>query len=178
MPHTAIVTVPPTDSRIASQLTGASFYDAWSIEASDSGQSALAHFIAAAKRTPRWIEQCMIARNRAGQMVGLKNLGTLSSVDSDKPALAYQAGERIGIFTVIENNMDEALIGDEDKHLNVVLSIHRQPHAHSQLATITITTVVHVKNLLGRIYMLPVKPMHRLIVPSVLARIGHQAQAV
>lgn len=177
MRNTPIATTVPVGSRIAQQLAGASFYDAWRIEASDAGESALAHFIAAAKRTPRWIEQCMIARNRVGQIVGLKNLGTLSGIATDKPALSYLPGERVGIFTVIENHFDEALIGDDDKHLNVVLSIHRQPHAQQPSATITVTTVVHVKNLLGKIYMLPVKPMHRLIAPAVLARIGQAAPA-
>lgn len=177
MSNTPIATTVPAGSRIANQLDGASFYDAWRIEASDSGQSALAHFIACAQQTPRWIERCMIARNRIGRLVGLKDLGTLSNMAADKPASAYQAGERVGIFTVIDNQFGEALIGDSDKHLSVVLSIHRKPHATQHSATITVTTVVHVKNLLGRIYMLPVKPMHRLIAPAVLARIGHPAPA-
>ena len=37
---------------------------------------------------------------------------------------------------------------------------------------ITITTVVHVNNLLGHLYMLPVAPMHRRIAPAVLAGLG------
>ncbi|MDR2328646.1 MAG: DUF2867 domain-containing protein, partial [Comamonas sp.] len=69
---------------------------------------------------------------------------------------------------------DEALIGDSDKHLNVVLSVHRAPVAGRQgQVAITITTVVHVRNLLGHLYMLPVAPMHRRIAPAVLAALGH-----
>ena len=110
-----------------------------------------------------------------GRIVGLKDLGTLSGVAADKSELDYQPGDRVGIFTVIENTFDEALIGDDDKHLKVVLSVHRQEHA--ELVSITITTVVHVKNRLGSLYMLPVKPMHRLIAPAVLASIGRNAHA-
>lgn len=109
----------------------------------------------------------MQARNRAGQLVGLKDLGTLSQIDPDKPSDAYQAGDRIGIFTVLANLPDEALVGDSDKHLDVVLSVHLTALSHTMVA-ITITTVVHVKNLLGQLYMLPVRPMHRLIAPAVL----------
>ncbi len=34
-----------------------------------------------------------------------------------------------------------------------------------------LSTAVKTQNLLGRLYMLPVKPMHRRIVPAVLSRI-------
>ena len=119
----------------------------------------------------------MKARNRVGRFVGLKDLGTLSGVADGKPASAYRPGERVGIFTVFENAEDEALIGDKDKHLDVVLSIHREKRRPGQVV-ITVTTIVHVKNLLGRIYMVPVKPMHRLIAPAVLAAIGHCARGI
>ncbi|HEY8706862.1 MAG TPA: DUF2867 domain-containing protein [Burkholderiaceae bacterium] len=33
-----------------------------------------------------------------------------------------------------------------------------------------VSTVVHIHNLLGRVYMLFVAPVHRLIVPAVLGR--------
>jgi Protein of unknown function (DUF2867) len=36
---------------------------------------------------------------------------------------------------------------------------------------------VHTKNRLGRLYMIPVKPMHKLISPSVLRAIGAPARA-
>lgn len=117
----------------------------------------------------------MTARNRLGRIVGLKDLGTLSEVAAGKAASAYQPGERVGIFTVFENTFDEALIGDEDKHLNVVLGIHRKAHSDEKRVSITVTTVVHVKNMLGSIYMLPVKPMHRLITPAVLANLASSA---
>jgi len=42
---------------------------------------------------------------------------------------------------------------------------------------ITVTTVVHPKNLLGRIYMIPVAPMHKLIVSSVLKAIARDPDA-
>ena len=162
----------PRGSRAATLLAGADFHDAWSIETDVTDCPALGYFITAAQRTPPWVEVCMKLRNRAGSLVGLKNLGTLSGIAPDKPAQAYLAGERVGIFTVFENALDEALIGDRDKHLNVVLSVHRGPVQETGRLLVTVSTIVHVKNLLGRIYMLPVKPMHRLIAPAVLGRIS------
>lgn len=114
----------------------------------------------------------MALRNRAVALFGLKNLGGLSGLSRDKPVSAYQAGDRVGIFTLFENTFDEVLLGDKDKHLNVVVSVHRQPAPTSACVIVTVTTVVHVKNMLGRMYMLPVKPMHRLIAPAVLKAVG------
>lgn len=173
-----IETEVPLNSRIAAQLVGASFHDAWRITSRNSDMPALAYFIEAVKRTPRWIEVCMTARNRVGRIIGLKDLGALSGVADEKAASEYCPGERAGIFTIVENTFDEALIGDDDKHLNVLLSIHRKASPDGVHVDITVTTVVYVKNLLGRIYMLPVKPMHRIIAPAVLSAIGGVRLAV
>lgn len=177
MNHHPVESAVPLGSRIAERLAGASFHDSWSIASDATGLSALDHFLLAARKTPRWIEACMRARNLAGGLVGLKNLGSLSALTPDKTAASYRQGDRVGIFTVFENTFDEALIGDDDKHLSVMLSIHRQNDLGSREAIITVTTVVHVKNTLGRLYMLPVKPMHRLIAPAVLSSLGGRTHA-
>ena len=157
----------PHASRIAKRLAGASFYDAWRVVSNHPERSSLEHFLAAAERTPRWVNTAMTARNRIVQRLGLKNLGTLSEFDRTRSPESYQPGERIGIFTLFEVSFDEVLFGDRDKHLDVVLSVYRRPLTpHS--VEVTLTTVVHVKNWLGRIYMLPVTPAHRRIVPAVL----------
>lgn len=165
----------PSNSRIQSFLAGASFYDSWSITSHEVDRSALDHFIAATRRTPRWVDACMTARNRVVRVFGLKDLGELSGLDERRRAVDYKPGERVGIFTVFENSFDEALIGDRDKHLDVMLGVHRHALPGGREVVITITTVVHVKNTLGRMYMLLVKPMHRLIAPAVLATIGNAA---
>jgi len=168
-------TVAPPGSRVAALLPGANFHDAWCIASSAVHSSALDLFLAAIQRTPKWVDACMGLRNRAGALVGLKNLGRLSAVPAAKPASAYAPGDRVGIFTLFENAFEEALLGDKDKHLDVVLSVHRGAAGGDGRVLVTVTTVVHVHNALGRLYMLPVKPMHRLIAPAVLAAIGRGA---
>jgi hypothetical protein len=166
-------TSPPANSRIAELIPGSYFYDAWSITAGNPELSALAQFQKALAQTPSWVNTCMALRNRFTSLVGLKNLGSLDNVDISKNASEYKAGERVGIFTLFENTFTEALLGDRDKHLNVTLSVHRTPEAQSgEEVIVTVTTVVQVNNLLGRAYMLPVVPMHRLIAPTVLKAVA------
>lgn len=101
-------------------------------------------------------------------MVGLKNLGAFDKINKLKPECDYKPDDRVGIFTLINNTFDEVLLGDKDKHLDVTLSIHRAVDVDTGAVVVTVTTVVHVHNLLGRLYMLPVVPVHRIIAPSVL----------
>ncbi|CAM3702659.1 DUF2867 domain-containing protein [Polaromonas hydrogenivorans] len=169
LPHE---TSPPARSRIAELIPGAYFYDAWSVKAGDPKLPALAQFQKALAQTPSWVNTCMSLRNRVVSFVGLKNLGALDNVNTFRNASEYQPGERIGIFTLFENTFSEALLGDRDKHLNVTLSVHCTPPAQDAEVVVTVTTVVQVNNFLGRLYMLPVVPMHRLIAPTVLKAVA------
>lgn len=105
------------------------------------------------------------------RFAGLKDLGGLGELSPSKPASDYAPGDRVGIFTLISNSPNEALLGDRDKHLDVVLSVYKHPSGQGGVQSISVITVVHIHNLLGRIYMLPVTPLHRLIAPAVLTRI-------
>lgn len=170
-------TCAPDSSAISAYLAGAYFHDAWSITAADPSLSALEQFIKALSATPPWVDRLMSLRNHAVAALGLKNLGALSRLDPAKPASAYQPGDRVGIFTLIANSADEALLGDRDKHLDLTLSAHRAAAPDGGQVLLTVTTVVHVHNWLGRLYMLPVTPLHRLIAPSVLKAAGRRRAA-
>lgn len=63
---------------------------------------------------------------------------------------------------------DEIILGDSDKHLDVKVSVCKIAQDGRQ--SVAVTTVVHIHNLLGRIYMLFVAHVHRLIVPASLVR--------
>lgn len=164
-------TAVPATSKILPLIAQADFYDAWGIELEDSGRSALEYFITAATRSPPWVEMAMRLRNRVVASVGLKNLGTLSAIEQ-KPLEQYQLGDRVGIFTLFEQTFEEVLLGDRDRHLDVTLSVQRSPVTSGQSVSLTLSTVVHTHNSLGKLYMLPVKPMHKIIAPAVLARLS------
>jgi len=133
---------------------------------------ALGQFLKAAQATPSWVNHLMSVRNRVVAQLGLKDLGHLSGFNPDKPLGEYQPGDRIGIFTLLENQAEEVVLGDADKHLDVALSVHLGRDPECDRVVLTVSTVVHIHNLLGRLYMLPVAPVHKLIVPSVVRVLG------
>ena len=161
----------PSPSLIEAYLPAASFHDAWSVSVDDSERTAFGWCQTMFAATPRWVSAPMSMRNRIVQLFGLKDLGSLSDVSRLKPEEDYRRGDRIGIFTFVEATPSEVLLCDDDKHLVVTLSLHRGDIVAGG-RVVTVTTVVHVKNLLGRLYMVPVAPLHRMIVPRSLSMLG------
>ncbi len=169
---TAIVTeiaVPP-NSDIAQHLHGAYFADAYEVSINRTAMTALDIYLSTVAMTPAWIERLMTIRNGVVGVFGLKNLGSLGAIDRTKPASAYRVGDRVGIFVIHSLSDQEAIFGDSDKHLNAKISIRKtDADDHSSVA---ITTVVHIHNTLGRMYLFFVVPVHRRIVPAMLRSIG------
>jgi hypothetical protein len=159
----------PIASAINSRLVGASYYDCYAISVPDDKRSALGYFLTAISKTPSWVNSLMSLRNKIVLLFGLKDLGGMGNFDATKPDTEYLPGDRVGIFTLISNTPHEVLLGDRDKHLDVVLSIYKTNQDGT--CSIVITTVVHTHNILGRAYMLPVTPLHKIIAPAVLARV-------
>ena len=161
-----IETEAPAGSQAAALVPGSYFHDAWAIQAAKPQLDPLSQFLRVARSTPAWIDWAMNLRNCIVSLFGLKNLGGLSGLNLSKAASDYKPGDRVGIFTLICASETEALLGDNDKHLDVVVSVH-----HHQ-AVVTVTTVVKVHNWLGRLYMIPVAPAHRVIARSLVRAIG------
>lgn len=163
----------PSPSLIEPYLPGASFHDAWCIRVDDPEQTAFERCVALFTATPPWVSTLMSIRNRVVLLFGLKDLGNFRDATRFRPEADYRRGDRVGIFTFVEATPTEVLLCDDDKHLVVTLSLHQgDVVAGSRL--VTVTTVVHVKNALGRLYMVPVAPLHRLIVPRSLLALGRR----
>lgn len=164
MPKTRTVALPES-CQLAAAQHDADFADAHETLVPASRLSAAAIYCALMAQTPGWVDALMKLRNRVVQPLGLKDLGALSGVT----VRAAVPGQRLGIFEVVSVSSSELVLQDDDKHLRVQLSVLKQPHdaAHDKL---TISTVVHTHNTLGRIYMAFVRPAHRVIAPAVTRR--------
>jgi hypothetical protein len=156
----------PIHSEIRRRLGGAHFHDCYAVPLQHNGLSALDLYLAVVSQTPTWVNRLMALRNRAAGLVGLKNLGHLGAVSQSKSGNTYQIGDRVGIFSLLYLTETEVILGESDKHLSVQVSVCKV--AHEQHGSLAVSTVVHIHNILGRIYMLLVAPVHKLIVPTML----------
>lgn len=156
------VTEPVAASEIHAYSRGASYYDAYQVQTPASHDSMLKLAMQVLGSTPPWVNFLMLTRNRVVSLMGLKNLGGMSDIRKDKVVGDYRIGDRVGIFTLLYLTENEVILGDKDKHLEVRVSLYRQG------SELTVATVVHNHNWLGWVYMLFVKPAHRVIVRVLL----------
>jgi hypothetical protein len=159
----------PSFSALRGSLRTAYFYDCYTVELPPDERSPLELYLSVVSRTPRWIDFLMNVRNKIVAQFGLKDMGALSRIDQHKPALAYRIGDQAGIFKLLELHEDEVILGETDNHLDVKISIARQNKPGG--TAVSVSTVVHVHNTMGRIYMFFVIPAHRIIAPATILKI-------
>ena len=145
----------PAESAIATAYASMNLADAFSIELpaeASTDPEVLARFIFA--HQARWIG-------------GARQLTSLN---------AQSGAGRLGIFKIFSTSPAEIVLGEDDKHLDFRLSVlcsgQSSPVAKRHL---TLSTVVHCNNFMGRLYIFFIAPFHRLVVKSSLrsaARVG------
>lgn len=154
----------PVEPHLLALLPQPVFADAWSLPcaaAPDARQAALAIFNA----PPAWVSALMALRNAIMRPFKVK---------TDLQRLPAARG-RIGMFPVLEETPREMLLGLDDRHLDFRLSVSVGPAA-AGARSLTVTTVVHTHNRLGRLYLAAILPFHRLIARRLLARGAHRLE--
>ena len=162
-----LVSLPP-ESRIAKAYASTNLADAYSIElpsGASTNPELLARFIFS-HQAP-WISSLIAVRDAIVGRFGLKTARQLTSLGAES---------RLGIFKIYGTSPTEIVLGEDDKHLDFRLSVlcSNQPSPGGK-RQLTLSTVVHCHNRLGRLYILVIAPFHRLVVQSSLrsaARIG------
>jgi Protein of unknown function (DUF2867) len=158
----------PPGSRIVQTVPGADFADCYTLPDPHPELDALHTYLAIFARTPRWMHALMAIRNGVVRHLGLKHADGLRVAEPQRSPATYQPGDRMGIFTLAQATSKEAVVFDDDKHLKVQLSLFK--HTVNGQPMVSLSTVVHIHNRLGRAYMSVVGPAHKLIVPLMLAQ--------
>ena len=168
MPGDCILVTPvalPSRSAIASLYKSMDLADAYSIQLPPSASSdpdVLARFVFS--HQPAWIIALTKIRDAIVVGFGLKTSGRLASLPDAKT-------DRISFFKVYSRSEAEIVVGEDDKHLDFRVSLLCSRRDVSQTGhTLTLSTVVHCHNLLGRTYLWVIAPFHRLIVKATLRR--------
>lgn len=120
--------------------------------------------------TPQWGKKMFALRNRMVKIFGLKT-GKEQNESLKPEDLQLEVGEQVGIFTVFGKTDHEIILGENDKHLDFRVSLLYDKAEHSTEAnSLTISTTVKYHNWMGKLYFLPVRPFHQLIVPVMLKK--------
>ena len=113
-----------------------------------------------------WIDTLMGLRDTLVAGLGIK---TASGMRAESDAAAH---ERIGMFRIYAKSANEIVLGEDDKHLDFRISVLRQMRTISSgpAPYLIVSTVVSCHNVLGRLYLNAVGPVHRVIFPAMLRR--------
>lgn len=166
----------PAESSITTLYPTIHLADAYSI-ALPSGASkdpeVLARFIFS--QLPSWMIGLMRVRDTLVSAFGLKTAKQLKALGAND-----QQG-RIGAFKLYSRGPSEIVMGEDDKHLDFRLSLLCSNTPSPLLEQrLTLSTVVHCHNRLGRLYIFLIAPFHRLVTRSSLshaAKVGWPAAA-
>jgi hypothetical protein len=114
---------------------------------------------------PKWIDSLLIVRNKIVGIFGLKTSGQLPDAQQQLNSYKFEVGEQLNIFKLFERTENELILGENDKHLNFRVSLLLEKLGNGiNERKLSLTTTVKYNNLFGRIYFLPVKPIHNIIV--------------
>ncbi len=109
---------------------------------------------------PAWVGWLFALRNKIVALVGLKTSGKEAVINDFK----CEVGERVGLFKVFDKNEYEVILGEDDKHLDFRVSLFLDRTSN----LLIVSTIVKIHNWLGTLYFLPVKPFHKMIVPTMV----------
>lgn len=117
---------------------------------------------------PKWTASLFELRNRIVSVFGLKTPAKTTNRQKLLDQFNCEPNERLGLFKVYSRTENEIILGEDDKHLNFRISLLRCASNDKKKKTLIISTTVKFNNWFGKLYFLPVKPFHRLIVPQML----------
>jgi hypothetical protein len=153
----------PAESDLHARVGEAYYQDAFETELRDANLSAAEIARRTFGSTPAWVEALLGLRNRIVRPLGLKTVGRLKGRTGQRPPAP---GDAFSIFTVRSLDPLEIVLGIDDSHLDVRISILKR--LGGAAPTYVIASWVKTHNALGRLYMLPVAPFHRLIVAAMM----------
>ena len=159
----------PAQSAVATVYESMNLADAFAIQlplGTSADPDVLWRFLVS--QQPPWIGWLTNVRDAIVARFGLKTAKHLAILSGEANA------DRIGIFKVYSKSETEIVLGEDDKHLDFRLSVLRTPDMSPPLGgQLTVSTVVHCHNLLGRAYILVIAPFHRQVVKASLHRAAH-----
>ncbi len=109
---------------------------------------------------PRWVDTLMSLRDTLAGRLGLKT----STPRDTFPKMPFHVGQQLGIFRVLHLLSAEAVLGENDRHLDFQISLL------ADNGKLTVSTLVRPHNIFGILYLVCVLPFHYVIASAMIRR--------
>ncbi len=118
---------------------------------------------------PKWVGALLVIRNKIVGVFGLKTGDDTPDLQEELDTFACEPNQQLGLFKVFDKSEHEVILGEDDKHLNFRISLLiENSKSDPEKKEVTISTTVVFNNWFGKLYFLPVKTFHKLIVKRML----------
>ena len=152
----------PVESQLHRSLDQAFYSDAFETDLVDASLTPVEIATRALSSTPGWVEGLVELRDRIVSLFRLKQVGRLKLAGGGRSSSEPEIGDAFSIFRVVFVGSSELVLGIDDTHLDVRMSFLKR--LTDSRASYVVSSWVKTHNVLGRVYMLPVAPVHRLLV--------------
>jgi hypothetical protein len=122
---------------------------------------------------PGWVKALLNLRDFLVRPFGLKT-GLIPEQESIDLSIYYNIGDRAIFFPVIDRSESEIVMAENDRHLYFRTSLFFEKTSVEGLEKVYLTTLVKYHNMSGKLYFMPVKPFHRLIMRSLLKQFANR----
>ena len=162
------MTVKQTQLAAASRLQGmvkpGDFLDCYSVAISPPDRPLEEILQYALIAMPGWARTLLHLRDRCVRVFGIKTTQELPQDNNFRKTLAV--GGHVGFMQIRSMSDSEIILGEDDSHLDFRVALRREP---GKGGVVSLATLVHRHNLIGRMYLFLILPFHILIVKSRLA---------
>jgi len=111
---------------------------------------------------PGWFDVLMRARDRIVGIFGLKTAAPRLAM----PQAPFQVGQQLGIFRILHLAPGEAILGEDDRHLDFRVSLRVDG------GQLQVSTLVCPHNIFGWLYLAAVLPFHHLISAIMIGKMA------
>lgn len=115
--------------------------------------------------SPKWMDYLMALRDKIVASWGIKTSDDVEIEITDKPK-EYKKGDKLIFFNIFDRTKDEILMGENDIHLDFLVSTHLVELDDKKYGVLT--TAVRFNRFLGKAYFFFIKPFHQLLVKQMM----------
>ena len=123
------------------------------------------------KTIPKWFDLLLNLRNVFARIFGLKT-GKIININKNSENLIFKQDQMIGDIFIFFKDKNHLIAELNDKHLDFRFSIFIWQK--EGITKISLSTIVKINNIFGKIYFFFITPFHRLIIPNILKRLGSE----
>jgi hypothetical protein len=172
LPKICISSRAPAPARLAERAShGTHYIDSFSLRLPEGAPVADDLLIRTLTDLPGWVTSMLALRNAVVSPLGLRTGSERGLSTSELPLCP---GGHVAFFAVkareTATGHDEILLGEDDAHLDIRLSGLCARDADGEMR-FAVTTLVQFHNAFGRLYFVPVRPFHRLMMRALLVRV-------